>query len=142
MANLEIQLGHVTFVGEVAGNHIHVTVLGIGAPGHRPLLGKLTMAGLEWSSLEMLVELKAISDRRELTDRAELARLDGLVAKERQEHRATCDMYMPVDSVISDWDWRGIVSDGCFRADYERAIEQAAKAFADVEAAKEKRRNG
>lgn len=178
MANLELQLGHITFVGEVAGNHIHVTVLGIGAPGHRPLLGKLTMAGLEWSSLEMMVELKAISDRQQLADRAEIARLDGLLGRERAEHVQTAttlsqtsellDHYkqtfveqgallteittqrdamkqslaehQPVRSVISDWDWRGIVADGCFRPVYEPAIEAAAKALATVEGALEKSR--
>lgn len=138
---LELQLGHLHLTGELRGAHIHVTVRGVGAEGSRPLLGTLTMAGAEWTSLELLVQLQVDADARHLKDMVEVARIDALAARERAEHLQTSallDSYQPLRSVIADWDWRGIVADGWDRDCYERAMEAAAKAMATVEAAFEK----
>lgn len=86
---LELQLGQLHLKGELRGAHVHVEVRGIGAGGSRPLLGTLVMAGLEWSSLDLLVQLQAANNDRHIKDMAEVARLDALVARERHEHLQT-----------------------------------------------------
>lgn len=86
---LELQIGHLHFKGELRGMHVHVEVRGIGAEGSRPLLGTLVMAGLEWTSLELVVQLQAEADERHLKDMAEVARADGTLARERAEHLKT-----------------------------------------------------
>jgi hypothetical protein len=139
--SLELELGHLHLSGELRGVHVHVTVRGVGAEGSRPLLGTLVMAGIEWSSLQMLVDIQVANDRQQLADRAELVRLDGLVARERHEHLHTAaklerlaDDFQPIRSVLADWAWQAIAADGWQCRDYERAMEAVAKAMAAVEA--------
>lgn len=50
----EIRFGLLTFVGDRLGDHVHVTVLGVGAPGHRPLCGRFVTSVREWTELETL----------------------------------------------------------------------------------------
>jgi hypothetical protein len=46
-----IAIGPLTLVGELAGSHVHVTVLGAGEAGQRPLCGRITVAVAEWDAL-------------------------------------------------------------------------------------------
>ncbi len=78
----EIKLGHVYFVGVPSGAHVHVTTLGEGARGHRPLLGHITMTPDEWASLvdmaeerDLLVDGVAYNQEQIEALRAEVAKL-------------------------------------------------------------------
>ena len=48
----EITIASAKFVGEPKGSHVHVSVLGAGPLGHRPLCGMLRMTPEEWGELE------------------------------------------------------------------------------------------
>lgn len=54
-----VNLGSLMFVGELAGRHVEVRILGEGAQGHRPLCGSVRMTPSEWASLERLGALFA-----------------------------------------------------------------------------------
>lgn len=59
------------------------------------------------------------------------------VVQEVRRLRAELERLQPICSVLSDWDWRGIVEDGCVEDD---AFQQAAKALAYIEGEIEKER--
>ena len=143
---LELQLGVLRLVGEARGTHIHVTALGAGEVGQRPLLGRLTMTVGEWSSLQATVDVLHAADRRHQADRAEVnrltfqlddarastsrwAKLAGRHAGERDQARAELDALQPIRSVLGDWDWPAMVADDCVD---DGALERAAKALAAV----------
>lgn len=63
MASLELSLGALTLVGEERGVHIHVSILGAGMRGQRPLCGTVVMRVEEWESLLTLLEVHAAQDR-------------------------------------------------------------------------------
>lgn len=88
MEHLELNIGHLHLTGARRGEHIHVTVRGIGPEGARPLLGTLTMSGSEWASLEIVIALQRESEQRRLKDMAEIARGDALLALARAQHEA------------------------------------------------------
>jgi len=48
----QIIFGGLTLLGERMGSHIHVTVLGIGPRGHRPLCGTIRVTEAEWKALK------------------------------------------------------------------------------------------
>lgn len=50
----EIKLGRVHFVGTKSGAHVHVTTMGEGPVGHRPLCGQIVLNPDEWQSLVQL----------------------------------------------------------------------------------------
>jgi hypothetical protein len=52
MARKEFILGNIKFCGEPQGEHVHVSVLGAGPVGHRPLCGMLRFTEEEWTLLE------------------------------------------------------------------------------------------
>lgn len=52
----QITLGGMTLIGERMGSHIHVTVLGIGPRGHRPLCGTIRVVESEWLAMQHAAE--------------------------------------------------------------------------------------
>lgn len=60
----ELSLGLLTLVGEPRGAHVHVSILGAGMRGQRPLCGTVVMRVDEWESLSKLLELGAEQDRQ------------------------------------------------------------------------------
>jgi hypothetical protein len=59
-----ITIGSVKFVGELHGSHMHVSVLGAGPLGHRPLCGMLRMTIAEWQKFahigDILVTMRSV----------------------------------------------------------------------------------
>lgn len=238
-----LSIGPLTLVGEQAGAHVHITVLGAGLPGQRPHCGKFTVTTAEWLALEatasvMLVDAKCVAaleqaraendvlkqEVRELEQQRDAARSeargaaavrdtavrlydhvgekleqvvggDGTSAERLQrlvterdaartelrdvlvikqqltEERDTAvaqlagfrvlfeeqgraltaarasvasqrervDQYMPIDSVLGDWQWSQIVEDGCID---DVALMRAAEALAYIEREQKKAREG
>jgi hypothetical protein len=44
----EIEIAQLTFVGQLQGGHVHVTVLGPGPKGNRPMCGRFAVTDKEW----------------------------------------------------------------------------------------------
>lgn len=100
----ELQLGVLTLVGEQGGGHIHVTVLGAGQPGSRALCGRITITVAEWSSLQVLVDVLALADKRHGEDRAEVDRLERSL---RSENELGTERYVALTSATRQSDQLG-----------------------------------
>lgn len=70
----EIKVGPLTMIGDILGGHVHVSVLGEGAKGSRPLCGRITVTVDEWIALS---ESNAAAARLRM-DMAELRSLVGV----------------------------------------------------------------
>lgn len=137
----QLSIGPLTLFGEHAGTHVHVTVLGAGAPGQRPLCGRITVTTAEWQALEATASVMLVGARTQ----AELAGLRVLFEEQGRalhatratvtSQRAELEQMQPILSVIGDWDWPGIVRDGITIRD---ALEAAAKALAHVSIERDK----
>lgn len=46
----QINIGPLTFIGDRLGGHIHVSVLGAGDVGQRPLAGTFVVGDAEWEA--------------------------------------------------------------------------------------------
>jgi len=53
----QIKIGGLTLHGERMGAHIHVTVLGVGPAGHRPLCGTIRVIEAEWKAIKHAADM-------------------------------------------------------------------------------------
>ena len=58
---LELTIGPLAFVGELAGAHVHVTIRAAGPLGSRPLCGRVTVRVDEWYALRLHADVAAIA---------------------------------------------------------------------------------
>lgn len=123
----ELSFATLTFLGEEAGAHVHVTVLGAGQPGQRPLCGRFTVRYDEWQAIERTADAFAIAAKPIELVGSEVARLNRTIAELRAELAA----FDPIRSVLADWEWSSIAHE----SDRLSPLRFAAEALVKVEGA-------